>query len=83
MSIRSEELWTTRWQAGNVRVTTTVVSVACSSAVVGWIVSERYGPLARRRWYLTGAAAEQAYHAAEDQAARYVEAFKNSEQERP
>ncbi len=81
MTTRSEELWTARRQAGNVQVTTTVVSVACSSAIVGWTVTERYGPLRRRRWYLTGAAAEQAYNAATDEASRYVAAFKNSELE--
>lgn len=81
MSRRFESSWVARRQQGNVQVATTTVTVALGPCLLGWTVTERYGPLVRRRWYLTGGAAEQAYHAAEDRAGRYVEASKGSEQE--
>lgn len=81
MTRRFESNWVARRQQGNVHVATTTVTVTLGTDLLGWTITERYGPLVRRRWYLTGGAAEQAYHAAEDRAGRYVEAFKCSEQE--
>lgn len=78
-----EDRWTSHTERGSVKVTTAVVTVGLNSALIGWVVSERYGPLTRRRWYLNDATAKQRYEAATAAAQRYVDAFKASRTDQP